>query len=89
MMLTPIQLTAIYDNGGKTIDRYTFVTDQLFGLEANIFVALGTDDIGGEAFSQWGCAITGRHLGKRVAFSDLPAIVQAHAARRLWATTNQ
>lgn len=75
-----------YDNGGKTLDRYTIVpprwakeyreriTPRLFssiGSSANPFYALG--------FGQHVSAMPGPHLGKRVHWRDLPADVQKFA----------
>lgn len=53
----------IYDNGGKTLDRYT------------IFIDSDTDCIGaslhGDGFYQHCTGVKGRHLGKRVQLTDL------------------
>lgn len=81
-----MKITAIYDNGGKTIDRYTVVTDELFNLKlyTHQFNALGCDDNGGHSFSQWGSAVHGRHLGRRVRFEDLNEATQTHIGRRVF-----
>ena len=63
----------IYDNGGRTFDRYTAVyRDQpehggcfaARGMSANPFHPQG--------FGQMGAAMDGSHLGKRIRFDDLP-----------------
>ena len=64
----------IYDNGGKTLDRYTVLymdlprerdgTIQARAMSDRPFHPLG--------FGQWTSAIPGRHLGKRIAFEQLP-----------------
>lgn len=63
----------LYDNGGKTIDRYTLVhMDQpeggglyaCFGFSEDPFHPLG--------FGQHGAAMPGRHLGKRITPDELP-----------------
>lgn len=83
-----MKLTAVYDNGGKTLDRYTFVTDQAEWAndgnnELQAYMSLGTD-INGVGFSQFSAAMPGRHLGKRVQFTDISADLQQHVAMRLW-----
>lgn len=80
-----MKITAIYDNGGKTIDRYTVVTNEPWGSRTvETFYALGLDDVGGSSFSQWGEAKIGRHLGKRIHFEDLNETTQAHIAERVF-----
>lgn len=81
-----MKITAIYDNGGKTIDRFTVMTDVPFNKElyTEQFNALGLDDNGGHSFSQWGSAIAGRNLGRKVRFEELNAATQKHIAQRLF-----
>lgn len=78
-----MKITAIYDNGGKTLDRYTVVTDERFTHNRESFNALGMSE-GGEGFSQWGEAMPGRQLGRLVKFEDLSAETQAHIAMRVF-----
>ena len=66
--------THIYDNGGKTSDRYTAV--YIFQPEKapNTFSAVGMND---KPFHPMGIgmhctAMPGQHLGKRIKFEDLP-----------------
>lgn len=67
----------IYDNGGKTYDRYTAVfmnqpvshhtrgeTFMALGFNENPFHPLG--------YGQHCSALPGRHLGKRIKLDDLP-----------------
>jgi hypothetical protein len=76
-----MQIHKIYDNGGKTIDRYTILTEPYyFGKSC---MALGVDSVGGRGFSQWGEAFDGPHLGKEITFEDLPEETQAHVIERL------
>lgn len=84
-----MKVLAIFDNGGRTIDRYTVVTN-LTGAGI-MFDMLGCDDNGGTAFSQWTVGQydtengnKNRHLGKRVKFEDLNEITQRHIAERLF-----
>lgn len=63
----------LYDNGGKTIDRYTAVymncpegrgLYEARGMDANPYHPQG--------FGMY-CSVTpGRHLGRRIAFEELP-----------------
>jgi len=77
---------AIYDNGGKSFDRYTVV-----------YLWAGKDRIGRHScvemsecpfhphgFGQHGDCQNGRHLGKRIQFEDLPSQCQ----RLVWNDCN-
>ncbi len=59
----------IYDNGGKTIDRYTVA---FLDLKLGEFTeCLCTCDTGRSFWQHSECQL-GRHLGKLVKFDDLP-----------------
>lgn len=68
----------IYDNGGQSFDRFTAIysglprerdgTFQARAMSENPFHPLG--------FGQWTSAQPGRHLGKRIRFSELPVNCQ-------------
>lgn len=83
-----MKILAVYDNDGKTIDRYTVVTD-VTGFGYTMHEMLGIDDQGGRSFSQW---TTGqyntdgqnRHLGHKIRFEDLDEVTQAHIANRVF-----
>lgn len=64
----------IYDNGGKSFDRYTAV--YMFEPETrpNTFGARGMSKhpFSPQGFGCYVSATPGRHLGKRIEFSDLP-----------------
>jgi hypothetical protein len=67
----------IYDNGGKSFDRYTAVyTDQK--ERSGLFTCLGMSEhpFHPQGFGQHSTAQLGRHLGKRIEFSELPADCQ-------------
>jgi hypothetical protein len=71
----------IYDNGGKTTDRYTvlFLDDSYKDhIGQTIYDCLNMNSIpdGVYGFRQHSEAIDGDHLGKRIAFKDLPKKVQ-------------
>lgn len=61
----------IYDNGGATFDRFTVIyTDEPEGLGMFSARAMSSDPFKG--FGQMCTASIGKHLGKRIAFDDLP-----------------
>ena len=64
----------VYDNGGKTIDRYTVVYMSEGEHLANTFEAVGMSEnpFHPQGFGQHCTAMPGKHLGKRIMFSSLP-----------------
>jgi hypothetical protein len=78
-------IIAIYDNSGKTMDRYTVVFDTYSNEKHTQYDCLGMsnnpDDPQG--FSQMFDCILGKHLGKRIKFSDLPQNIQMHVEYRV------
>jgi hypothetical protein len=63
----------IYDNGGKTLDRYTAVYTDM--PEANgLFSARGmcSNPFSPQGIGCFTSASPGRHLGKRIKFEELP-----------------
>lgn len=72
-----MRIKGIYDNKGKTFDRYTVVFDDgsALGLSNNPDSPVG--------FSQWCCCVArGVDLGKRIAFEELPQRVKQHIKMR-------
>ncbi len=75
----------VYDNGGRTLDRYTVVCigkvwdDVSNAGECCMLGVCAT----GHAFSQFTDGQEGRHLGKLVAWDSLPEPLQRHIAHRL------
>lgn len=68
----------IYDNGGKTADRYTILVSPT--------ECLGVSDDPTHpqyGFSQWSECVDGDHLGTEIEFDDLPENVQIHVTERL------
>lgn len=75
----------IYDNGGKTVDRYSVLVEdgnERWDGEARYVTCLGVSD-GGRAYSEFSEALPGRHLGKRVKLEALDAATRAHIVERL------
>jgi len=84
------QILGIFDNGGKTIDRYTVVTKYKEGCDPNYrdMLALGGDVNSPQGFSNWTFGhykptIKNAHLGKRITWEDLPDTHKAHIIERL------
>ena len=65
----------IYDNGGKTIDRYTLITPEgdVFGFNENPYHPQGFCQYAGD----FGNTLSSyRHLGKPIKLEDLPEQAQ-------------
>lgn len=70
----------VYDNGGKTLDRYTVVFTGRYKKRVGEFIYLGmsTQPFSPVGFGQHGGSDTlidrpgYAHLGKKISFSDLP-----------------
>jgi hypothetical protein len=67
----------IYDNGGKTFDRYTAVY-MGWPEGCGLYAARGMSEhpFHPQGFGQFCAAMPGRHLGKRIAFAELPTDCQ-------------
>ncbi len=79
---TGVDALRVYDNGGKTIDRYTVVGVDGERDNDNMKSMLGVSE-GGRAFSQFCWGHEGRHLGKRVPFASLDSDTRGHILSRL------
>ncbi|QBP14412.1 hypothetical protein DDF84_032345 (plasmid) [Cupriavidus metallidurans] len=65
----------LYDNGGKTLDRYTAV--YLFDRErTGMYGARGMNESPFHGIGAYCSAAPGRHLGRRVSLADLPSDCQ-------------
>ena len=64
----------IYDNGGKTIDRYTAVYLDQPERQPGVFacVAMDSQPFHPQGFGQHSTAMLGRHLGRIIRRDDLP-----------------
>lgn len=67
----------VYDDGGKTIDRYTVVLTRS-SLNTWECIGMSQDVTSPQGFYQHSVCRLGRHLGKRISFAALPA---AHRER--------
>lgn len=65
------EIYRLYDNGGKTMDRYTCVFMQHKERDGS-FEALGFNREPFHGIGMYCSAIPGRHLGKRITIDDLP-----------------
>ena len=67
------QKIRVYDNGGKTLDRYTVIyIDQKENSALYAAVGMSQNPYHPQGFGQHCTATPGRHLGLRILFSDLP-----------------
>lgn len=86
----------IYDNGGKSYDRYTAVyMDEHYYHEQHpeyrtTFTCIGMseDPFHPQGFGQHGPAMPGKHLGKRIAFEQLPDPCQRAVLQDLGVNVN-
>lgn len=72
-----MRIKSIYDNEGRTLDRYTVI------LSDGSALGLSSNPDRPQGFSQWGDAVAGAHLGKRIPFRELPQSIREHIKRRL------
>ena len=64
-----------YDNGGKSFDRYTVIyLDEIENRDKRLFAAraMSASPFNAQGFGQYTSAMVGSHLGKRIAFAELP-----------------
>lgn len=76
----------IYDNGGKTCDRYTIIPPRWAGADYQEnypgswhALAANAQPFHPQGFGQHTTATPGPHLGKRIPWATLPADVQRFA----------
>jgi len=83
--LMPGTSVRVYDNGGKTADRYTVIMvgkDWDASARPGLKMSLGMSE-GGRSVSMWGEAEEGKHLGKRVRWEDLSSETRRHIESRV------
>lgn len=76
------QIVNCYDNGGKTIDRFTVVTTDKEGDE-NYIISLSHNCDMPNGVAMTGLGIDGDHLGQKVDFYQLPETVQTKVTHML------
>lgn len=81
-----MNILAIFDNDGETLDRYTIVLNEQ-NNGSNSYEMLGVSK-GGDGFSQFTYGTyepdkDNSHLGKRIDYSDLDYKTAVHIAYRL------
>ena len=84
-----MRIKAIYDNGGKTFDRYTVVFDSSridyrckeYKLIYDC-LCLSDNPEHPTGVSMWGECTIGKHLGKKITLKSLPKHIQEHIAMR-------
>jgi len=79
-----LKILGIFDNGGETLDRYTFVLNERDG---DFYQMLGTSETGA-GYSQFGSGSfnyhgNNKHLGRPVKWADLSEELQKHVEGRL------
>ena len=68
----------VYDKEGRSLDRYTVVFLECPGSRPGLYVclAMSGDPFWPQGFCQHSEALIGSHLGKPIAFEELPADCQ-------------
>lgn len=71
------RIKAIYDNDGKTVDRYTVYfndgyTDLDTGKYFNDCLGMSSNPYSPQGFSQHSSGLLGRHNGRRIKLEELP-----------------
>lgn len=73
-MATNLKVIAVYDNGGKSLDRYTIVSNDRVAkhpfTKKYTYSALSASETGGGVF-MWVQCERGKHLGKKINLSEL------------------
>jgi hypothetical protein len=75
-----MKVHSIYDNGGSTADRFTVfyggrgtVRFDHRGARVRLCVGMSADPFNPQGFGQHGEGMPGRHIGRRIAWADLPS----------------
>jgi hypothetical protein len=82
-MAMPKDVKSIWDNEGKTLDRYTVVLKEEHSPGNLLMLGLSTNPTHPQGFSQFTGGHEGDHLGKKIEWSDLPKNIQEHVTMRL------
>lgn len=68
----PDHVAAIYDNGGKTFDRYTVCYRERERNGDHVARAMSSNPFHPQGFGQMTSAMRGSHLGRLIKWGDLP-----------------
>jgi len=77
-----MKIHSIWDNGGKTFDRYTAVYDKMDG-QYNLMVGMSEHPFHPCGFGIHDSCLPGDHLGKQIKFEELPPDCQRCVAQDL------
>jgi len=86
----PEYVLSVYDNGGKTCDRYTVLIggtlhDDLLSMDRKVaFLGMSDNPTHPQGFSQWGemPSHNRQACGKHIAWRDLPEAIRKHVISR-------
>ena len=79
----PKEVKSVWDNGGKTMDRYVIFL-QGSGWDRGDNLSLSSDPDGAQGLSQFDhSGKEGSHLGKKINWNRLPDNIQKHIIRKL------
>jgi len=86
----PEYVLSVYDNGGKTCDRYTVLIggslhdERLNQTRSIAYLALSENPSHPQGFSQWGemPSHNRKACGKHIAWNSLPENIRAHVIAR-------
>ena len=72
-----MKVIAVYDNGGKSLDRYTIVVNSIVSINLNKYQydAISASESGAGVF-MWVQCERGKHLGKKIEFAYLSKELQ-------------
>lgn len=70
-----MKVIAVYDNGGKTMDRFTVVMNEKEG-QHNMCLGMSLIPNSPQGFCQWSSCTIGDHLGNKINIDTLPENVQ-------------
>jgi hypothetical protein len=75
-------IIGVYDNEGKTFDRYSIVFKKEDGYKFSDILGLSHNPDSPQGFSQFGYGFKGNHLGKKIPLDTLPKNIKEHISRR-------
>ena len=79
-----MEIKSIYDNGGKTLDRYTIVTTiKRKHRDGHWLYNCICSSENGLGVFMWGECMVGRHLGKKIQLEDLSKELQQRIKNEL------